>query len=77
MSEDERIEEILNTIQKIKESKISVTDYFKQNEVPFSRAQYYNYCKTIQKYGEEGLKDYRTRIVMMIKICYDFYPKLS
>jgi len=59
MSEDERIEEILNTIQKIKESKLPVTNYFKQNEVPFSRAQYYNYCKTLQKYGEDGLKDKR------------------
>jgi hypothetical protein len=60
MSENERVQEILNTIQKIKEYKLSVTDYFKQNEVPFSRAQYYNYCKTLQKYGEEGLKDKRT-----------------
>jgi hypothetical protein len=60
MSEYERIEEILNTIHKIKESKQPVTDYFKQNEVPFSRAQYYNYCKTHQKYGEEELKDKRT-----------------
>jgi rubrerythrin len=60
MSEDERFEEILNTIQKIKDSKQPVTDYFKQNEVPFSRAQYYNYCKTLQKCGEEGLKDKRT-----------------
>jgi hypothetical protein len=59
MSENERVQEILNTIQKIKEYKLSVTDYFKQNEVPFSRAQYYNYCKTLQKYGEEGLKDKR------------------
>jgi len=60
MSENERVQEIINTIQKIKEYKLSVTDYFKQNEVPFSRAQYYNYCKTLQKYGEEGLKDKRT-----------------
>lgn len=60
MSENERVQEILNSIQKIKEYKLSVTDYFKQNEVPFSRAQYYNYCKTLQKYGEEGLKDKRT-----------------
>jgi hypothetical protein len=59
MSKNERVQEILNTIQKIKDSKLSVTDYFNQNEVPFSRAQYYNYCKTLQKYGEEGLKDKR------------------
>ncbi len=59
MSKNERVQEILSTVQKIKDSKLSVTDYFKQNEVPFSRAQYYNYCKTIKKYGEEGLKDKR------------------
>ena len=59
MYETERVQEILNTLQKIKDSKLSVTDYFKQNKVPFSRAQYYNYCKTLQKYGEEGLKDKR------------------
>jgi len=59
MSENERVREILDTLQKIKNSKLSVTDYFKQNEVPISRAQYYNYCKTLQKYGEEGLKDKR------------------
>jgi hypothetical protein len=60
MSVDIRVQEILDNIQKIKDSKLSVTDYFKQNNVPFSRAQYYNYCKTLQKYGEEGLKDKRT-----------------
>ena len=59
MSKNERIQGILSTVQKIKDSKLSVTDYFKQNEVPFSRSQYYNYCKTLKKYGEEGLKDKR------------------
>jgi transposase len=59
MSEEERICEILSTIQKIKESKQPVRGYFKQNSVPFSRAQYYTYCKTFQKYGEEGLRDKR------------------
>jgi len=60
MSNDERIREILETIQNIKESNQPVTDYFKKNIVPFSRVQYYLYCKTLQKYGEEGLKDKRT-----------------
>jgi len=59
MSEEERICEILRTIQKIKESKQPVIAYFKQNSVPLSRAQYYRYCKTLQKYGEEGLRDKR------------------
>lgn len=59
MSEDERINEIIITIQKIKESKEPVRRYFRNNYVPFSQAQYYNYCKILQKYGEEGLKDKR------------------
>jgi hypothetical protein len=59
MSEDRRIYEILETIQKIKDSELSVTDYFKLYEVPFSRAQYYNYCNVIKKYGEKGLIDKR------------------
>jgi hypothetical protein len=59
MSEEDRICEILCTIQKIKESKQPVIAYFKQNSVPFSRAQYYRYCETLQKQGEEGLRDKR------------------
>jgi hypothetical protein len=38
MSVDIRVQEILDNIQKIKDSKLSVTDYLKQNNVPFSRA---------------------------------------
>jgi hypothetical protein len=56
MSEDERINEILITIQKIKDSKEPTRRYFINNYVPFSQAQYYNYCKILKKYGEEGLK---------------------
>jgi len=59
MSEEDRLCEILCTIQKIKESKQPVIAYFKQNAVPFSRAQYYRYCETLQKHGEEGLRDKR------------------
>ena len=59
MSEDERINEILITIQKIKDSKEPVRRYFINNIVPFSQAQYYNYCKILKKYGEEGLRDKR------------------
>lgn len=59
MSEEERICEILNTIQNIKDSKLSITTYFEQNSVPFSREQYYRYCKILQKSGEDGLRDKR------------------
>ena len=59
MSEEERICGILKTIQNIKESKLPITTYFEQNSVPFSREQYYRYCRTLQKSGEYGLHDKR------------------
>nr|QNO45872.1 hypothetical protein GMLOODHH_00002 [Methanosarcinales archaeon ANME-2c ERB4] len=59
MSEEERICEILNTIQNIKESELPVTTYFKQNSVPFTRKQYYRYCRILKKSGEDGLHDKR------------------
>jgi hypothetical protein len=59
MSEDEKINKILITFQKIKDYKEPVRRYFRNNYVPFSQAQYYNYCKILQKYCEEGLVDKR------------------
>jgi len=59
MSDEKRIDEILNAIKKIKESKLPITAYFEQNSVPFSRVQYYRYCKILQKSGEGGLHDKR------------------
>ncbi len=54
-----RINEIVKGIKKIQESKQPVKKYFENNFVPFSRSQYYIYCKTLQIYGEEGLYDHR------------------
>lgn len=59
MLEEERICDILNAIQNIKDSKLPITKYFEQNSVPFSREQYYRYCRTLQKSGEDGLHDKR------------------
>jgi hypothetical protein len=59
MSENRGTAEIIETIQKIKDSELSVTDFFKLYDVPFSRAQYYNYCNILKKYGEQGLIDKR------------------
>ena len=56
---ENREEVILNEIQKIQESKQTVRDYFENNYVPFSREQYYRYCRIIKKQGEDGLKDKR------------------
>jgi transposase len=59
MSEEERICKIITVIKNIKDSKLPITTYFKQNSVPFSREQYYRYCRTLQKSGEDGLHDKR------------------
>ena len=72
MVEDERTYGILETIKKIQESRQPVKKYFENNLVPFSRSQYYIYCKTLQKYGEEGLYDHReegnnTKLTQRIK----------
>jgi transposase len=56
---NERVQDILNTIKRIKESNLSVNKYFETKKVPFSRVQYYNYRKIIKKHGEEGLRDKR------------------
>lgn len=70
---DDRVNEIIKTIKKIQESKQPVIKYFESNFVPFSLSRYYKYCKTLQKYGEEGLRDHRTdgnqtKLTQIIKI---------
>src|SRR3989304_5616978 len=72
MLEEDRIIDILETIKKIQESKQPIKKYFETNFVLFSRAQYYNYCRILRKYGEEGLKDHRkdgnnTKLTQRIK----------
>ncbi len=58
--EDERIHEILSTIQQIKDSEQSVSSYFRtRSSVPFSKAQYYNYLKILKESGKNGLRDKR------------------
>ena len=74
MTEEDRIEDILSILQKIDESEESVRNYFKQNQVPFSRTQYYTYRRTLQKNGGEGLHDKRkdgnyTKLTERMKDC--------
>jgi len=53
---EERIQEILSSIQQIKDSAQTVNSYFRTtSNVPFSKAQYYNYLKCLKEYGENGL----------------------
>ncbi|MGR3301681.1 MAG: hypothetical protein ACUZ8I_04160 [Candidatus Scalindua sp.] len=57
--EEEREQKILETISKIKNSQVSVREYFEINDVPFSRARFYKYCNLIREHGKEGLYDKR------------------
>lgn len=73
-------EKILYTINKIKKSTLSVREYFKTNTVPFSEAQFYNYCNILKKYGEEGMYDKRqdgnsTKLIQPIKDYIKFTVK--
>ena len=84
---EERIKEILSTIQQIKDSERSVNSYFRtRSTVPFSKAQYYNYLKCLKEYGENGLRDkrengYNRKLTESIKdyitICVGEHPSIS
>ncbi|MDL1974736.1 MAG: hypothetical protein LWX55_08145 [Deltaproteobacteria bacterium] len=84
---EERIQEILSTIQQIKDSEQSVNSYFRtRSTVPFSKAQYYNYLKLLKEYGENGLRDKRENghnrkltesIKNYITICVGEHPSMS
>ncbi len=72
MTEGDRINDILNIIKKIQESKQPIKKYFENNFVSFSQSQYYRYCEVIKKYGEDGLRDHRedgnyTKLTPIIK----------
>ena len=58
---EERAKAILEAIRLIRNSKLSVREYFATHPVPFSRVQYYAYCKVLKERGETGLRDRRQK----------------
>jgi hypothetical protein len=71
MTGEDRINDILKSIKKIQESNQPIKKYFENNFVSFSQSQYYKYCKILQKYGEEGLRDHRKgncKLTLIIKV---------
>ncbi len=56
-----RTSQILQIITDVKTSSLSVNQYFKENDTPFGRAQYYLYKKALEKKGIEGLCDGRSK----------------
>jgi hypothetical protein len=57
--DDAKRKMILDWIDLVKRSELSVVGFFKNNKVPFSKAQYFNYKKQISISGPEGLEDRR------------------
>ncbi|MCP4493907.1 MAG: helix-turn-helix domain-containing protein [Gammaproteobacteria bacterium] len=57
--DDQRTATVIAWLNKIEKSKLTVSDYFKNNNVPFSRSQYYLYKKRFREAGEEGIRDKR------------------
>ena len=61
MGKATRTSHILQIIKDVETSSLSVNQYFKENDTPFGRAQYYLYKKAIEKNGTEGLSDGRSK----------------
>ncbi len=59
MSNSTRNEEIAEIVAYIERSPLSVEEYIQQNEVPFSRAQFYRYRARYTSEGKDGLSDKR------------------
>ncbi len=51
---------IIFWLEKIEKSKLSISEFFKKFNVPFSRSQYYIYFKKYNELGEIGLQDNRS-----------------
>jgi len=45
--------------KKIEKSELSVTDFFDENNVPFSRSQFYLYKRRFKDLGLAGISDQR------------------
>lgn len=58
---EQRAETIIKWIKQIETSDLSVTQFLKTWGVPFSRAQYFNYKRRMEKLGPDGLMDRRTK----------------
>ncbi len=56
---NDRVKQILDVINDVKKSGLSVRKYFSTNNMPFSRNQYYLYLKVHNARGLQGLYDHR------------------
>ena len=56
----DRSKVIIFWLEKIEKSNLSISEFYKKFKVPFSRSQYYIYCKKYYELGEIGLQDKRS-----------------
>ncbi len=59
--DDAKRKSVLGWLQRIESSGLSIAAFFKEYEVPFSRAQYFIYKKQLALSGSEGIQDRRRR----------------
>ena len=59
--DDAKKKSVLGWLQRIESSGLSIAAFFKKYEVPFSRAQYFNYKRQLALSGPEGIQDRRRR----------------
>ncbi|MCP4348874.1 MAG: hypothetical protein GY795_25625 [Desulfobacterales bacterium] len=57
--DDKRTIAIITWLERIEKSKMTVSDYLKKYNVPFSRSQYYLYRKKYRESGYSGIRDQR------------------
>ena len=59
MKDKNRIAAIINWINRVETSNMSISKFFETETVPFSRVQYYNYRRQLRESGLARLKDQR------------------
>ena len=59
MKDKNRIAAIINWINRVETSNMSISKFFETESVPFSRVQYYNYRRQLRESGLARLKDQR------------------
>jgi len=61
MNKDARASKILQIMEEVENSPLTINQYFKEINPPFGRAQYYLYKKALREKGEAGLHDQRSK----------------
>jgi hypothetical protein len=73
--DDAKRKSVLRWLQRIESSRLSIAAFFKEYEVPFSKAQYFIYKKQLALSGPAGIRDRRKRVAIgnLVRKPRDFY----